>query len=122
MLQKCTATLLCYSTGMRKDIRHLAAACNIGSITEMDEIGGKCGIGYGEPRKSVYSVVKKTWMHRHGGTDEDSHGIPREFQEARHGLVGKGRSRHKDEVLLRQKKLSRLRRIVPPLGLHLKDR
>ena len=61
---------------MWKNIRHLTAACNIGSIAEMHEIGGKRGIRYGESRETVCTVLEKTWMHRYGGSDEDSHGIP----------------------------------------------
>ena len=61
---------------MWKNVRHLAAACNIGSIAEMHEIGGEGGIGCCKSRKTVCTVVKKTWMHGHGGTDEDRHGIP----------------------------------------------
>ena len=75
MLQKCTATLLCYSIGMRKDIRHLAAARDIGTITEMHEIGGERRIGYSKSRESICTVVKKTWVHGHGGSDEDGYGI-----------------------------------------------
>ena len=60
---------------MRKNIRHLTTACNIGFIAEMNEIGSECGIGCCKSRKTVCTVVKKTWMHGHGGANEDSHGI-----------------------------------------------
>ena len=61
---------------MRKNIRHLTTARNISLIAEVHEISGKRGIRYGESRETVCPIVKKAWVHGHGGADEDGYCIP----------------------------------------------